>query len=352
MTILIRSATLSTYEQLAGSLGLDVPALLSRFGIPLQAVRDPDLLIPYQAFINLLEHSAYVGRCPDLGLRLAQARGISILGPIAVLLRHADTIGDAIALASRYLFVHSPALQLQTQAVPGRADLVNVVLDISDADLTVRPQVASLALGVLCHGLKALTCGRVQPRLVTLPHAPVAPEEAYRQAFGCPLQFMAPAAAVRIAVSDLAVVVSGNDSQVKELALRYLEQLGGQPQTLFSDRVRGRVRNFLSAGRAGHTDIARALSVHPRTLQRRLQGEGVTFERLVDDVRKEQFLALISLPAGPGITQIAHILGYAEVSVLTRSCRRWFGVTPRAMRNLMNKRGDGMQDLETHTQRK
>lgn len=337
MTALVRSATLSSYETLARGLGLDVPSLLSRFGIPLQALHDPDLLISYQAFINLLELSASLGRCPDLGLRLAQARGIGILGPIAVLLRHADTVGDALALASRYIFVHSPALQLAAQTVPGRADLVDVVCDISHANLTVRPQVTSLSVGIICHGLKALSGGRAQPQLVTLPHSPVAPKEVYRQAYGCPVKFMAPAASVRLRVSDLKIVVSENDPQVKELALGYLEQLGGKPQTLFSDRVRRLVRNFLGTDHAGHTVIARSLSIHPRTLQRRLEAEGVTFERLVDDVRKGRFLELIGLHSGLGLTQIAHILGYAEVSVLTRSCRRWFGVTPTVMRGVTKK---------------
>lgn len=332
MTVLVRSATLSTFDILAKGLGLNVPRLLERFGIPPQALHDPDLLIPYQGFINLLEYSAALGDCPDLGLQLAQARGISMLGPIAVLLRHAATVGDALALASRYIFVHSPALKLESQPVPGHPELVDVVFDINHARLTARPQVVSLALGIVCQGLKVLTGARIRPQQVTLPHGPVAPVEAYRQAYGCPVSFLAPCATVRLRVSDLLVAVSENDPQMKELALVYLEQLGGKPQALLTDRVRRLVRNFLSAGHAHHADVARALSVHPRTLQRRLAAEGSTFEQLVDDVRKEQFLELVGLHMGPGMTQIAHILGYAEVSVLTRSCKRWFGATPRQMR--------------------
>ncbi|WP_051293517.1 AraC family transcriptional regulator [Pseudoduganella violaceinigra] len=332
MTVLVRSATLSTFEVLAKGLGLDVSKLLLRFGIPRQALHDPDMLIPYQGFINLLEYSAALGQCPDLGLQLAQARGISILGPISVLLRHADTVGDALALASRYIFVHSPALKLETRSVPGSPDLIDIVFDITHANLIARPQVTSLALGIVCQGLKVLTAGRLQARQVTLPHAPVALEEAYRQAYSCPVKFLARDATVRLRRSDLAFAIPENDPQMKELALGYLEQLGGKPQALLSDRVRRLVRNFLSAGHARHADIARALSVHPRTLQRRLAAEGVTFESLLDEVRKAQFLELTGHHAGPGMTQIAHILGYAEVSVLTRSCKRWFGATPREMR--------------------
>lgn len=332
MTVLVRSATLSTFEVLAKGLGLDVPSLLARFGIPPQALHDPDLLIPYQAFINLLEHSAALGRCPDLGLRLAQARGISMLGPVAVLLRHAATVGDALALASRYIFVHSPALKLEAQLVAGSPELVDVVFNIDHASLTARPQVVSLALGIVCQGLQALTGGAIQPQRVTLPHAPVAPEPAYQEAYRCPVLFRAPAATVRLRVSDLQVALSQHDPQMKELALTFLDQLDGKRHALLSQRVRRLVRNFLSAGHASHTEIARALSVHPRTMQRRLAAEGVTFEELVDAVRQEQFLELVGLDMAPGMTQIAHILGYAEVSVLTRSCKRWFGATPRQMR--------------------
>lgn len=332
MTLLVRSAALSAYEPLARGLGLDVPALLSRFGLPLQALRDPDLLVSYPAFIELLEHSAGAARCPDFGLRLAQSQGIANLGPVAVLLRQAATVGDALGLASRYLFLHSPALQLTTEAVPGRPHEVRVVFDIAGIDLAVRPQITGLSLGMICHGLQALTGARVRPRGVTVPHAPVAPEAAYRDAFGCAVRFAAPAAAVHIDVSALAVVVSPADAPVKALALDCLTQLGGHPEARLADRVRRVVRKFLGTGRSGHADVAWALSMQPRTLQRRLAEEGVTFERLVDEVRKARFLELIALRAGPGLTQIAHILGYAEASVLTRSCRRWFGVTPKALR--------------------
>ena len=87
-----------------------------------------------------------------------------------------------------------------------------------------------------------------------------------------------------------------------------------------------------SSGSTGHEELARALSMHPRTLQRRLHSEGTTFARLLDEVRRSQFEALIAMPGGPGLTQIAHILGYAEASVLTRSCQRWFGVAPSRLK--------------------
>ena len=51
-------------------------------------------------------------RCPDFGLRLAQAQDIGILGPVAVAIQNSRTLGEAFKIASRYLFVHNQGLSI------------------------------------------------------------------------------------------------------------------------------------------------------------------------------------------------------------------------------------------------
>ncbi len=206
------------------------------------------------------------------------------------------------------------------------------MFELDGAALTPRPQVISLSLGIICQGLLVLTHGRAHPLQVALPHAPVAEPAAYRQAYRSEVVFGAPVAAVRLAGADLALVLSENDPQVRALALAYLERLAGDARKPLSSQVRGLLRSLLAAGHGTQEGIARAVSLHPRTLQRRLRDEGTTFAQLLDKVRRAQFEALIALPGGPGLTQIALILGYAEASVLTRSCHRWFGAAPSQLR--------------------
>lgn len=77
--------------------------------------------------------------------------------------------------------------------------------------------------------------------------------------------------------------------------------------------------------------VAEALAMHPRTLQRHLQKEGQTFDRIHDRVRRdraEYYLSRTTLP----LAQVAAVIGYKEQSVLTRSCRRWFNLTPKQLR--------------------
>lgn len=332
MSVFVRAAALTGYQPLAQSLGLDVPGLLARFELPLAALQEPERLISYPAFSNLLEESAVRARCPDFGLRLAHIQGIGMLGPIAVLLRQALHVGEAIDLGIRYLFVHSPALRLRLQADAGQPERVNLLLDIQQVNLAARPQIASLSLSILCQCLRQLSAERVQPLKVSLPYAQPLAVEAYRQTFACPLRFRAAGASVQLRASDLQVVLGAQDPQVRQLVMAYLQRYANPAHGCLREQVKRLTSSLLGSGLVGQGEIARGLGLHPRTLQRRLQVEGCSFAELLDEVRREQFQALIAQAEPPSLTRIAHLLGYAEASVLSRSCKRWFGVSPRGMR--------------------
>jgi len=73
--------------------------------------------------------------------------------------------------------------------------------------------------------------------------------------------------------------------------------------------------------------VARAMCLSERTLQRRLAQEGVKFSTLLDEVRLQ--LASRYLEAGrASLTEIAYLLGFADPNSFFRSFKRWTGVTP------------------------
>ena len=73
------------------------------------------------------------------------------------------------------------------------------------------------------------------------------------------------------------------------------------------------------------------LGIHPPTLQRRLQAEGTSFEKIKDDMRREIAESLLLQPK-VSLSQIALMLDYADLSTFSRSCRRWFGESPSVVR--------------------
>ncbi len=332
MTALVRSAGLSGFEDLAGSLGVDVAKATRRARIPLKALRDPDGLLSYAAVIQLLEQTAEDARCPDFAMRLAQRQGIDILGPIALVMQHARTILEAMHLGATYAFVQSPALRFSVVPVVGNSQLTDLCVAIDMPVPKARRQAYEHALCVVIKFLVQLSEGRARPELVLFPHAQWAPAPIYAEAFGCPCHFDQTYAAIRVATGALSRALPLHNPMLLEMARSYLDSRFTQPNLALSVKVHELIRQFLGTEHATQENIAATLGIHPRTLQRRLAEEGNSFDSIKDEVRRSLLEQLMKRPKPLPLSQVAAMLGYAEQSALTRSCRRWFGVAPSQMR--------------------
>ncbi|OLQ93974.1 Fis family transcriptional regulator [Vibrio ponticus] len=74
--------------------------------------------------------------------------------------------------------------------------------------------------------------------------------------------------------------------------------------------------------------VAAELNMSPRTLNRRLQQEGVSFRRLYDKYRLEQSLKMLNQD-NLSVTYIAHELGFSDSSAFSRAFKRWTGESPK-----------------------
>ncbi|MEQ3549403.1 AraC family transcriptional regulator [Pseudonocardia nematodicida] len=353
---LTRASALRGLPGLVDELGGDGEALLARFRIPVEAVEDttpgpgpaahagpgrtgrpaagardpePDALLSTRAVARVLEAGAAELGCPDLGLRLAERQGPEILGPLAVAVQHSATLGDALDCASRYLYVHSPVLHVASVADP---DGVPGVLGLEYGSTEpLPPQVADLGLGVIHRISLMLAGGPYGLRSVHLPHAGRAGPARYREFFGADAHPDRPAAVLRVPADLVRRPLAGGDETVRALAIDYLETHFDRPGRTVTDRVRTAVDRTLGSGPVRIDAVAGLLRVHPRTLQRHLAAEGTTFERIVDEVRRDTAERLITRTALP-FTQVAAMVGLTEQSALTRATRRWFGIAPRRLR--------------------
>ena len=77
--------------------------------------------------------------------------------------------------------------------------------------------------------------------------------------------------------------------------------------------------------------IAERLRVSPRTLQRRLDDWGVSFEEMLDDFRRNQAILLLRRRELTAL-EIAYSLGYSDPAHFTRAFRRWTGMSPHRYR--------------------
>ncbi|MCE3550249.1 AraC family transcriptional regulator [Pseudonocardia sp. RS11V-5] len=331
----VRAASLRGLPALVDALGGDPDGLFARFGVTREAVSSDDAVIGVRSAGLLLETAAAELERPDLGLLLAERQDAGILGPLAVAIENARTLGEALASASRFLFVHSPALSIAQVPDPEEVRGVLAVrygaADPSGATQPLPPQAADLGLGLLHRIILLLHGGPYGLRSAHLAHPPLVPVTRYTEFFGADVRFERPAAVLRLPAALTAAPVAGGDRLLRTLALDYLESHFAEPGQTVAGRVRGALGRSLGSAPPQVGDVARLLRLHPRTLQRHLAAEGTTFERVLDEVRRDAAHRLITTTDLP-FAQVTAMLGLAAQSGLTRAVRRWFGTTPTRLR--------------------
>jgi len=332
----VRGTALSNYPGLVAELGGDPAGLLHAAGIRRRDVGNYDAFIPYRATMQAIESAAQTTHTPDFGRRLAQRQGIEILGPVGVAARTAATVADALRIFGMYMAAYSPVIAIRVAPLtdPQRSFLtIEFLLDGPPP----HPQTTELSLGVSLRVFRLLMGADYVPLKVHLPHDPLTPRADYVQYFGCTPEFATRAAGFTVRTADLSRPLR-RDDVAHRAVVEYLNSITPQDAGIV-ESVRTIVRQLLPTGAATLDVVAGQFSLHPKTLQRRLADAGTTFAALVDQVRKDAAERYLR-DTGISLTHLARELGYAEQSVLTRSCKRWFGTGPAAYRSrLSGQRG-------------
>lgn len=98
-----------------------------------------------------------------------------------------------------------------------------------------------------------------------------------------------------------------------------------------SDRVRATMLEAFSITEPSLAHVCRRLKLSRSTLLRRLDDEGVTFQSLLDETRKELAIRYL-VKSDLNNQQIAHLVGYRDPNAFQRASRKWTGMTPQALR--------------------
>ncbi|RWA20305.1 hypothetical protein MBRU_15665 [Mycolicibacterium brumae DSM 44177] len=327
---LVRGSSLTGFAPLVSTHGGDPDALLASAGIDPADAGNDDRFIPLRSAIAAVEDAATVLDVPDLGLQLAQHQSIDILGPVALAARTTATVAEAFTILDTYMSSHSPGI------IARITDHADPALRRFEYDFLLQPsppqsQAIELALGLTLQVLRLFLGAAYRPVAVHVPHPPLGTDSDYRGYFGCTAHFNDPIAGFTLRAKDLQRPLT-HDPLAHRLAMHYLTEAHGQRTRDIADTVRSMVRQLLPTGELTAGLVAHQFGIHPKTLQRRLVAEGTTFPELVDQTRRElahRLLVGTDLP----VSHVSRQLGYAEHSVFTRACKRWFGVTPTAYRN-------------------
>jgi AraC-like DNA-binding protein len=312
------------FPELVTRLGGDPAAILRRRNIDPSAVGNEDRFLSTAAVAAVVVDAAEALGCADFAMRLGREQGIQMLGPIAVIIRHSETFAAAVDGVSRYLHNVAPPDHVELlRSQKAAVFTLTTTVPLGPA----RDHWIEKGLAVAMEAFRLMLGEDFTPLRVTMQHRRLSAAECYQETFSCPIKFESELNSIHVPRSLLTRPIRGRDAAALALAERYLTEIG--PDLAVVDHVRDLTVRLLAANQAALPLAARAMSLHPRVLQRRLAEAGTTFDAILDDVRR--VLAWDLSATGMSITRISSTLGYAEQSSFTRACRRWYGESPRQL---------------------
>ncbi|MFJ6071067.1 AraC family transcriptional regulator [Streptomyces sp. NPDC093065] len=336
---MIRGASLRGFARLVEELGGVPGEFTARFSIPARALTSGAGLVPITGHDLMLDAAARDLRCPDFGLRLARGQDLGILGLLAPAVQASATVRQALECASRFMFVHSPALSVGVEPDPrGRREVVALTYRKDLNESPYSPQATELGLGLFHRVAVALVGGTAGLRSVELPHPPLSPVSLYTEFFGADVKFGCPTAALRVERRLLDTELRGTDAEARRLAVDRLAAHHTDPETLTATHVRRVLARAVGVGPVTVGRVARLLALHPRTLQRRLAAESTGFAEILEEVRRDLALRHLTTTDLP-LCQVAAMAGFADQSGLSHAVRRWEGASPSEVRRRV--RGTG-----------
>jgi len=317
---LIRSATVRGYAEAASSVGLDPLHMLSRVGLSHNVLDEPDKMISFDTWLELLAQSAAASGYQDFGMRAAIARGVPDYGQVTLLMREAESIEAAIQLYSSHLSLHADGTFIQLDK---RFESPFIVMEVAGRTREQSIQGTQYCVVGVTIQIRWLTGEDFHPELVSFSHSKPANGTSIAQRFfGCPVTYNQVLSGMVIPRSILAKPLVTSQPFLRKLALQHLEPILKSPANSFATRVRFIVQQMLEDGNCSAEAIADHFGIDRRTLNRRLSNEGENFSPIVQEVRLEITRAAINRPSY-SLAELADALGFQSLSAFSR----WFQET-------------------------
>src|SRR5499427_3589343 len=320
----------STLPRKLEELGLRPEAALRQVGLPMGLFNQEKILVSTEELFALYRGIAEASKDPGFGLKLGNEERIERYEPIKIAALSARSFRDAARRLARYKQLTCPEeIRLVERDKECAVQFVWLLAHEQEPPLLVDVCFAWI-VAIARRGI-----GRpLAPKRVEFQRAP-AHREMYEAHFRCPVKFKATQNALIFSKSDIDLpFVTYNADLLATVAPQLEAELSEQlAQKTFSEQAKGILKQLLAGQRPGIQDLARELHVSNRTLQRRLTEQGITFQRLLDEARRELARHYL-LHSSRELNETAYLLGYEDANSFFRAFHHWEGITPGQWRLL------------------
>ncbi len=324
----VRMGTALAIPALLQSLGADPQEVLGEIGVDLKLFEDAEHRVSLAQHNRIVQHCADRTGCAHFGLLVGEQDGLHSFGLMGLLVKYSPDVGTALASFMRHLRLHVRGASVSLEV---NGTLAMLTWQIHEPGIDAIDHVGDGAVAVLRNVMRELCGPDWTPTEAWFAHKRPADVAPFRQFFGVPIRFDAEQFALLFAAEYLKRRVPVVDDQWRRLLQSQIDELEERHGEDFPEQVRSVLRTSLLTGQTRADQVAALFGMHTRTLNRRLNAFGTSFQKIVDEARyvfAQQLLDDSEMEIG----QISDLLGYAAPGVFTRAFQRWSGTTPAAWR--------------------
>jgi AraC-like DNA-binding protein len=313
---------------------ISLPAVLQAAGLPVGFFRQEKIFVTTEELFALWRAIAEISGDPAIGLKLGSEGRIERFDPAAIAALCSQSYRDAVLRMARYKQLTCPE-EIRLSSANGECAIEFAWLLAREAEPAVIVDLClSWILGIGRRG----TGIAVNPLRLELTRSPK-DRELLETHYGCRAKFKSERNALVFRASDLDLPFVTHNAELLAMLGPQLDAELDARRSLISagDRAKNAIKRLLAGQRPTIHDVARQLGMSSRTLQRRLTDGGHTFQRLLDEARRElahHYLGQASLE----LNETAYLLGYEDANSFYRAFQHWEGTTPGEWRR--NRRPD------------
>ena len=304
--------------------------LLQAHGFATELRGGDETRVPRSSFYRMCESALELSRDPAFGLHWSERLDGNAFNPVSHLVAHTGTLGQAFDALARY---HRLFSDWQSFALDEADGLVVVrCLDLPGESEPLQRFISELVLGSV-HKLLTTFSHHARPRCVCFGYPAPSYSEEYTRVFDGAERFDQSYTGIVFDRAFLEIVSPHKDDDVYAALRTIAEQrmLRLMQRTPYGLRVREHLVTNGPTRRTSMSAVARGLGISVRSLRRRLESEGTSYNTVVNESLGILAKQLIRNNSG-SVQEIAFEMGFADTSSFHRAFKRWTGMTPRAYR--------------------
>ena len=287
--------------------------------------------IPLKKYLKFMEHAAVVADDPLLGIRIARSCGPETLGAVGFLFLSSRTLAEALTDFCAYLNLLQDTTDFQFLQDRRTIAFHYQMYGVPDIDCR---QDVEFSLALTSRMIRMFGGPEVEIGGISFRHSPSVPVHEYERLLKTETQFNQESNSVVVPAKMARIRGHAFDSSLSSILKDFLDAELAQRGKIksFLDQVRHVLLGNRISAPVTAEKTAKYLGISSATLYRKLKAENTTFGKLLEGVNFELAKSYLA-DSALSITQIAHIVGFAESASFTRAFSRWSdGSTPSQYR--------------------